>query len=244
MGTKFPYIEVASLGSKTRKSRRNEDAIAYCVLDSREEQDIGQVAAICIADGMTTLASPHYASSCAIKTAMGVFLSTQLQPNERPSQMLVEANDALLNHPSKQNFGTTLTAVVVSDKTLHIANIGDGRIYQITNSKIRCLTQDHSRLSKHLGRNPNKAEVKASQMSKKLERSLGEKSFGADYCFKDNYSARCGDVFIICTDGLWTEFDDDELLSLTNKNITALGFAELAMERDNTDDISVALLRF
>jgi serine/threonine protein phosphatase PrpC len=243
MNTCFPKIEVASLGSKTRTSGLNEDAIGYCLFDSREENNIGPVAVICMADGMTTLASPHYASSHAIQTAMEVFFSSRLPSKGRSVQMLIAANNALLNHTSKQDFGTTFTAVVVSNEMIHIANIGDNRVYQISDSQIKCLTQDHSRLAEQLGGNPDKTEAKASQKSKKLARSLGEKPFGADYLNTHNCAAKSGDIFIICTDGLWTEFDEHELLSLADEKAEALAFADLAMKRDNTDDVSVVLLR-
>lgn len=244
MQSDFHNIEAASLGSKTRASGLNEDAVAYSVFDFCEADVKQQIVVICVSDGMTTLASPHLASSYAVKTAMAAFFSSHSPLSNRPSEMIIEANNFLLNHPTRKDFGTTLTTVVASHERVHIANIGDDRVYRISDSRIECLTRDHSRLAEHLGRNPTKTEVKASQKSKKLERSLGEKCFGADYVFTHECPVKRGDIIVICTDGLWTEFDEQELFSLATGKATALSLAETAMKLDNTDDISVVLLRF
>jgi serine/threonine protein phosphatase PrpC len=244
MKRNFPSIDVASIGSKTRTSGLNEDAIAYSVFDSFQGKAKQQIVVACVADGMTTLALPHLASSYAVQNAMTTFFSSHSPLNERPFEMLIAANNFLLNHPTKQDFGTTLTAVVAADGMIYIATLGDDRVYQISDSRIACLTRDHSRLAEQLGRNPTREEVKSNQKSKKLARSLGEKPFGADYIFAHSCPVKHGDVFIICTDGLWTEFDEQELLSLTTEDTMAISLAEIAVERDDTDDVSVALLRF
>ena len=222
----------------------NQDAIGYVISDFRETEDVQRVAVICVADGMTTLASPHLASFYAVRTAMTTFLSSKNPLSERPTEMILEANNYLLKHPTKQDFGTTLTTVVASAKMIHIANLGDDRVYQISGSQIRCLTNDHSRLAEQLGRNPSKSEAKENQKSKKLERSLGEKPFAAEYVFTHQCPVCEGETFIICTDGFWTEFEEPELLSMAIGKITASALAELAVQRDNTDDVSVVLLRF
>lgn len=240
----YPNIELASLGSKTHPSGVNEDALAYSVLDSFNGKMNRPVAVFCVADGMTTLASPHLASSYAVRSAMAVFFSSFSPLHDRPVEMIIAANHFLLNHPTRQNFGTTLTTAVVVDGRIHIANIGDDRVYQVSDSQIVCLTRDHSKLAEELGRNPTYTEVKANKKSKKLSRSLGEKTFGLDYVFTCDRQVKRGDIFIICTDGLWTEFDEKELLSSATNHATAISLAEAAMKLDDTDDISLVLARF
>ncbi len=244
MSDVFPLIEIATIASKTRATGFNEDATGYCSFDLRQSDCSQRISVICLADGMTTLASPHLASSYAVQAAMRAFFLSSLPWKERTVQMVIEANDRLLNDPTKCDFGSTLTSMIVSNKSVHIANLGDDRVYHISKSTITCLTQDHSSLAVKLGRNPNKVEVKGNKKSKNLARSLGEKSFDADYVFTHTCTVETGDLLLVCTDGLWTEFDEEELLSLLMAKITAPGLAEIAMNLDDTDDISAVLLRF
>lgn len=242
--TILPSIDAASIASQTRQLAYNQDSMAYMRFDVREANANYQVTVICLADGMTTLDSPHIASSLAVQSALQALFNSRSPWNQRPVEMLIAANDALLAHPSKQNFGTTLSVFLTIGNNVHLANLGDDRVYRIAGSQISCLTRDHSKLAERLGRNPTNAEAKQSQASKKLARSLGEKRFEAEYVFSATCQADPGCTFILCTDGFWTEFEEHEILSLSHSQIGAQRLAELALERDNTDDISVVLLRF
>ena len=239
-----PSIDISSIASQTRQPVLNQDSVGYFTFDFREGETSYPITAICLADGMTTLDSPQFASSLAVQVALKSFFISDASWNERPAEMIVAANNALLVHNSKQNLGTTLSVLLAVGDNVQLANLGDDRIYCVSKSAIRCLTRDHSRLAERLGRNPTNTEVKESQASKKLARSLGEKTFGSDYVFSATTQATAGDTFIVCTDGLWTEFAEDELLSLAHSKVDSERFVKLALERDKTDDISVALLRF
>jgi len=239
-----PLIDISSVASQTRLPCINQDSIGYCTFEFREADCCYPVTAICVADGMTTLESPHIASSLAVQAALQTFFGSRSLWKQRPAEMTVSSNEALLAHPSKQNFGTTLSVLLAVGNTVHLANLGDDRIYRITKSGIACLTRDHSKLAERLNRNPTNTEAKQSQASKKLARSLGEKRFAAEYVFSASSEAAEGDTFVVCTDGLWTEFEEHELLSLVHSNVSAQRLVNLALERDNTDDISVVLVSF
>lgn len=239
-----PSIDFASFASQARQATCNQDSVGYCMFDVREAGTNSQVTAICLADGMTTLDSPHIASSLAVHSALHALFNSTSPWQQRPAEMIVAANEALLAHPSKQNFGTTLTVLLAVGDFVYLANLGDDRVYRIVDTDILCLTRDHSKLAERLGRNPTSAEAKQNHASKKLARSLGEKHFAADYVFSAMCRATPGDLFIICTDGFWTEFEESEILSTSCSLKSARRLANLALERDNSDDVSVVLLRF
>ena len=49
-----------------------------------------------------------------------------------------------LESPLFSNMGTTAAVIVVSDDQLHVANVGDSRVYLIRRGSITQLTTDHS----------------------------------------------------------------------------------------------------
>jgi len=114
-----------------------------------------------------------------------------------------EADSAL------RGMGTTATAVAIVGDTLYAAHVGDSRAYLVRDGQARRLTRDHTWLQYMV--ESGRAETLAADDPRRnaLLRALGTKAdVTVDTAHVD---VRPGDTVILCTDGLWSVVDDDEL---------------------------------
>ena len=110
--------------------------------------------------------------------------------------------------PELRGMGTTATAAVVSGDAVHVAHVGDSRAYLVREGTARRLTRDHTWLQAVL--DDGRAEVAADDPRRNaLLRALGtQPEVAVDTV---HLELQPHDTLILCTDGLWSALDDDEL---------------------------------
>ena len=101
-----------------------------------------------VADGMGGHAAGDFASKYAISVVIDfIRKSTIKSPVSLLKRALVYASNELYKEAEKDRdkmgMGTTMVAAVFQDKTLYVANIGDSRLY-IVSDDITQITMDHS----------------------------------------------------------------------------------------------------
>ena len=141
--------------------------------------------------------------------------------------------------------GTTLVGVIIRGDECLAVNVGDSRLYHISNGAIRQISEDHS-LVEHL--------IRAGQISRKegrnhpqkniITRAVGvEQSVELDI-FSVNLSA--GDRLLLCSDGLSNTVEDDELLAEicghTEPEAAGGSLMHLALERGARDNVTLAVV--
>lgn len=143
--------------------------------------------------------------------------------------------------------GTTLTAANLAGQTLHIAHIGDSRIYLIHKNKSRCLTNDHTRVGELVRMrllSPDK--IRTHNQRSVLNRCLGMSLFVQPDIF--DVHVQTGDTLVFCTDGIWSVIEDEEFGSLasTTRDPAQLSknILDLALERDSDDNVSLITVFF
>jgi protein phosphatase len=99
--------------------------------------------------------------------------------------------------------GTTLVAAAFAHGKAILGNVGDSRCYRLRNRELQSLTQEHSFGAEFRRREPNateQAKLAAEQFTHVLTRCLS-----GDEVSVDTRVVRCepGDVFLLCSDGLW-----------------------------------------
>lgn len=112
--------------------------------------------------------------------------------------------------------GTTLSVLLLAGSRGFIRNLGDSRVYRQRDNRIRCLTQDQSLVAQLLREGAiTEQEAKISSKKNVLTMCLGmyeeAQSFGA------KGRVRNGDVFLLCSDGLYNPLGEarmEELLGL------------------------------
>ena len=107
--------------------------------------------------------------------------------------------------------GTTLVAVLLSNKRATIVNVGDSRAYHVDRVGIRQVTVDHSVVQMMVNRGELTPEQAKTYPGKSLiTRAIGTESMVTCDIFHKKVSS--GDFFLLCSDGLSNLMDDQEIL--------------------------------
>jgi protein phosphatase len=156
--------------------------------------------------------------------------------------------DAARSETDHHGMGTTAASLLVGDKSIAIAHVGDSRIYLIREDTIEPLTEDHSLVMEQLKRGIiTEEEARKSDMKNVITRALG-----ADEQVNptiDEILPQEDDVFLLTSDGLTDLVSDDEILNLVIENRGSLDRSCEALiskanargGKDNTTTILVSI---
>ncbi len=172
-----------------------------------------------LADGAGGHGGGDIASRLAVQELIGRFSQ---QPSERATeldQLLRVTNDVLISQrvpgTPKQDMHSTVVCLILDfvGHRAHWAHAGDSRMYWFRKGKVRDRTRDHSLVQglvdngvltpEQVRNHPKRSELRSALgiAADLLEVSAGD---GSD-------EVQAGDVFLLCTDGLWEYLDDDVL---------------------------------
>lgn len=215
-----------------------------------------------VADGM----GGHIAGEIASRLAVDIIAeaiqydSESLRDSERlvdfhPGHLLDKAiqlaNRKILETAQKrtelEGMGTTIVAVLVHHNTLHIASVGDSRIYRIRDNESSLLTSDHSwvNMQVRLG-NLTPEEARYHPMRNVITRALGtQNEVEIDIMA---HLIRHNDVVLLCSDGLSNCVQMNEFAQCIDNSPDLESAAELliqiANDRGGDDNITAVLLQF
>ena len=189
------------LSDPGRRRRRNEDA--YVVSPPL----------FAVADGMGGAQAGELASRMAVE-AMGEEAGTRGE--KRVTTLIREANRRIFARSSEDaaasGMGTTMTAALVGDDgVVTIGHVGDSRAYLLREGRLEQLTEDHSLVAELV----RTGKLSAEDAERHPQRSVITRALGTDPDVDvDTYTvdAQAGDLFLLCSDGLTTMVDDDEIL--------------------------------
>ena len=131
---------------------------------------------------------------------------------------------------SAQGMGTTMTVALVGDGEVAIGHVGDSRAYRFREGGVEQLTGDHSLVAELM----RSGKLSPEEAEAHPQRSVITRALGTDPDVDvDTFSveARPGDVFLICSDGLTTMVDEEQILD------------ELGRHRGDLDGAAKALVR-
>jgi PPM family protein phosphatase len=245
-----PGLELANLTDIGCERENNEDYFCYWEPESEDEFSRKGRLAI-IADGMGGEEGGEVASRLAVTAVRDTYVQ---YPANDPQEALISAfkaaHDAIREfartRPDLKGMGTTCTALVINDGNAHFGHIGDSRLYWIRDSKILCLTQDHTAVNRLIQQGVITPEEAATHPQRNvLTAALGtNKDISADFS-PHPISLQPGDVFVLCTDGLWGQVSDAEILSIVGRTTPTEACKELVRivkGRGGPDNITVQIL--
>jgi serine/threonine protein phosphatase PrpC len=161
--------------------------------------------------------------------------------------LIREANrrvyEAAATDEARSGMGTTMTAALIEEGTVHIGHVGDSRAYRVRDGQLEQLTDDHSLVAELVrsGRlSPEEADVHPQRSV--ITRVLGtDPDVDVDTLSVD---ARPGDVFMLCSDGLTSMVDDRTILDIVERSRPSLdraarGLVEAANRGGGEDNITV-----
>jgi protein phosphatase len=182
-----------------------------------------------VADGMGGHDGGEIASELAVKTIIaGVRrrLKERPTPDDRTLENLLdeafqEANNTIKGFSEKRrsDMGTTLVGILLNQrsKLAYVANVGDSRCYLVRGSELMQLTQDHSLVANLVAMGKiSKQAAKNHPHSNILIRTVGKEWDIEIDIFRQDFKP--GDLFLLCSDGLWGEVDEADILALIRDN--------------------------
>jgi serine/threonine protein phosphatase PrpC len=246
-----PGIELASLTDVGRQRTNNEDSYLYWEPESDEQfRRKGRLAVI--ADGMGGYEGGQEASRLAVETVRQVY---DLTSNSDPQQALVAAFYAAhaniqryaAEHTQLQGMGTTCTALSIVGRQLFFAHVGDSRLYLVRATTVSRLTRDHS----YVGRLVESGIVRSEDAESHPQRHILTAALGSGREVSPDtallpIALEKGDTLVLCTDGLWSLVNEQELASAVRSGTPAescLALVKLALERGGPDNVTVLVLR-
>ncbi len=248
-------IEVSSQSDIGCVRQNNEDSFGYWEPeDDREFARKGRLAVV--ADGMGGYEGGQEASRLAVETLVAVYRDFR---GDDPQQALVEALQTAheqirqysFAHPELRGMGTTCTAAAIVRNgdydALHYVHVGDTRLYLVRGGQITRVTRDHS----YVGRLVEAGMISPEQAEHHPQRNILTAALGTNPdLIMDSPGQpeplRPEDVLVICSDGLWGQVHDAEILDAVERKSTEEAGRELialARERGGPDNITVEILR-
>lgn len=217
-----------------------------------------------LADGMGGYNAGEVASSLATKQLsrnIAEFINSAsvrdgmpLSGEELHERMLdeVAAANALVfetarSDPRCAGMGTTLVMVLFHLGRMHVAHLGDSRLYRLRANRFEQVTRDHSLLQDQIDAGLiSEEEARYAENRNLVTRALGvEPSVEAEV---REYDVHAGDLLLLCSDGLNDMVEDREiaqtLIALSeNLPLAADQLIEMANEKGGHDNISVILIK-
>lgn len=240
-------LKTFSITDIGRKRKVNQDYVYS------SERPVGNLPNLfLVADGMGGHNAGDYASRLTVETIVDRSVRSQ---ETDPMVILNEAvqvanslvRERAVGAAELKGMGTTIVAAVILDRVLHVANVGDSRLYVVNGKEIRQITRDHSWVEEMVRRGGiGKAEARNHPDKNIITRAVGaEETVKADF-FQLSLSE--GDMVLMCTDGLTNMLEDEEIRMILEgaRDIVekAQGLVNAANANGGRDNISVVLIEF
>ena len=244
-------IATLRMGAKTDLGRvrdNNEDKF-----DFFEPEDPSVLATkgcfYAVADGMGGHSAGQIACELALKTVISCYFDNPSADTEASLRSaVIEANSVIYEMAQsvsdRQGMGTTLTAIIVREDRMTVAQVGDSRAYLLRGRKIAQLTEDHSWVAEQVRLGTmTLAEAQVSPFRNIITRSIGTSAVVEPDLFTQ--SLQVGDTLVLCSDGLSGHLEPQEIETITEQHspsAAALSLVEAANERGGRDNITALVL--
>ena len=146
-----------------------------------------------------------------------------------------EANARICQHGVEinvsGNMGTTAAMILFGAKRVHIANVGDSRIYRMSGGRLTQISLDHSLEC------PGRKKAPLTQFL-----GIPETEFVIEP-YKATFPYKAGDRYLLCSDGLTDMVDEDAIASVLKSGDsveeTCARLRDAALEGGGRDNVTV-----
>lgn len=217
-----------------------------------------------VADGMGGHVGGEYASKLAAE-AVGDIVSEllrdpeatlpetgEIKPGDLKGYLQYAINtasgrifDKARQNTRLQGMGTTTVCLLFQKNKVYVANVGDSRAYRVRAKKLEQLTVDHSLVEEQIRAGIiQPSEAREHRLKNIITRSVGfQEEVDADITAK---ALQVGDIFLLCTDGLYNQVSGDEMLEVVlNQSLKSAcrHLIDIANARGGDDNITVVLTK-
>jgi serine/threonine protein phosphatase PrpC len=204
-----------------------------------------------LADGMGGHRAGEIASSTAVKIVNEKLSKEEIKDQDQLISLLKEsvykANEEILEmslgKDEYRGMGTTLSLIYLYNDYLYYTNVGDSRIYEISDS-IKRITKDDSFVNYLLEIGEiNEEEAKNHPKKNVLTKALGT----SDKLTVDveEIAFNSANTYMLCSDGLTNMVSEEKILEIINNNdleTSAKKLLDLALENGGIDNITFILI--
>ena len=226
------------------------------VRDGNEDNYVSIDGLYFVADGMGGHSAGEVASEIAVRILQEVYTDPKVRVSSPGllADAISTANTAIfmeaMHDSSKTGMGTTLTGLAVTngpDNQIVVANVGDSRTYLWRHGELRQVTKDHSHVQTLVDRGAiTRAEARVHFQRNIVLRAMGIESWVDIDTFP--MTVEDGDRYIMCSDGLVDEADDDEIETEIRLSVSVQDLADrlvdLANRNGGRDNITVVVVDF
>ncbi|MEQ8790456.1 MAG: protein phosphatase 2C domain-containing protein [Pirellulaceae bacterium] len=233
------------------KRSNNQDSFAVDLAgDAEAWQERGHL--FLVADGMGAHAAGELASRLAAEKIPQLYRKYRdVSPPEALQKAVIETNSEV-NRRGEANadfhhMGTTCSVLTMLPQGAVLAHIGDSRIYRLRGGQLEQLTFDHSLVweMRAAGQLPEGSQLANSVPKNVITRSLGPNA-NVKVDLEGPFPLEVGDTFLLCSDGLSGQIDDEEmaplLATLTPQEAVRV-LVDLGNLRGGPDNITVIIAR-
>ncbi|MCD8049483.1 MAG: serine/threonine-protein phosphatase [Clostridia bacterium] len=208
-----------------------------------------------VADGLGGLGGGDVASQAVIDTMKSAWKAkmADTSPSDWLRDAIEKANQVVMQKQAESGgrMKSTVVSLVVTGSRWANANVGDARLYRISNGMIKALTQDHSvAYKKYTMGEITYDELYTDEDQSRLLRSVGEDSRCIPDISESSEPINPGDAFLLCTDGIWGKLFNEEILVDCLKASTAQEWTELMLMRimprltSTSDNLTLIAIKF
>lgn len=239
---------------------RNEDSCLVFSSEAGGHFSILPFGLYIVADGMGGHTNGHVASRIASRVAAHYILSKiympLLQTVGPPTQVPIQevlldavqaANTAVFEDDPEVDSGTTLTVALVLGRRLHVAHVGDSRLYLLADGKLEQISNDHSLVQRLQDVGTLTAEEATMYRYRNvLLRAVGQ----GEEIEVDTYMRllpRTGKL-LLCSDGLCGFVSDEKIQQVLTQDISLPQIVdelyETALASHSNDNITAVVVDF
>jgi protein phosphatase len=209
-----------------------------------------------LADGMGGHPDGNLAAKIAVETAMKYLTAKKMpgRPRDRGDKLanaIRQANEAILSHSQAPEgtagMGTTLACVWLGKRWVHVAHVGDSRVYRIRDGESERLTRDHTVVQALVDRGDLDAGApEVLQLGHILTQAVGLDPGIEPEVHK--LPTRPGDIYLMCSDGLSDLVPDAAIAAIIGAAGDDLDAAvnaliATALSAGGHDNVTVVLVR-
>lgn len=203
-----------------------------------------------IADGM----GGHHAGDVASQAIVQCL--DEITPRKRLSTYIDEIEDRLISvnqklrqlaaeHDDNRTIGSTVVSMIALNDYFALLWAGDSRAYRARNGSFAQLTRDHSQVEELVERGIIlREEAESHPASNVITRAVG--ATDQLYVDVDIDKAEAGDVFLLCSDGLYKHVNDEEIAQLLREKDTSeacRSLIDLTLQRGATDNVTIVVIK-
>jgi protein phosphatase len=243
-------LDYASISDIGLRRSNNQDNLAVMVAASptlwQQRGDLFMVA-----DGMGGHAAGELASKISVDTVPLVYHKLMdRDPGDAAKTAVEEANHQINNRGQAsldfRGMGTTTTTLILLPQGAMLAHVGDSRCYRLRGTRFEQLTFDHSAIWEMKAAGQLEGDMAEYAMFKnRITRSLGPNP-SVQVDLEGPHAIAAGDTFLICSDGLSGQVQDDEMGMILQSMPPAeavQALVDLANLRGGPDNITVVVAK-